>query len=236
MAGGTRTNDGRRQQTRQPDVARTPLRRTPAARTDPGHDLQRQGGARAPGSPRPGSRPHGPGAHDGLELPQLLPPGPDRFGVRGRPATESGRARWHRPDAAPAGPGACARAPVPRRLVGARSVRPVHQPGQGRAGHARRLRYLRGRGTSRIRGALRALWPGGCPARSPGQPRAAARDAQGVRQAPPIGAGGGPRRRAAGRPPAGSGQGCRAGGATDRPGHRCRPEHQALHAPAAARG
>ena len=90
----------------------------------------------------------------GLQLPQLLPPDPDRE----RRATPGCR-RARTCSTASARCSSCATSAPSLRP---RSTTPnwafpgfvaVHQPGQGRAGHARRLRRLRRRGAARLRGA-----------------------------------------------------------------------------------
>ncbi len=57
--------------------------------------------------------------------------------------------------------------------VGSGRLRALHQPGEGRAGHARRLRCLRGRGATGIRGAVREFRGRRRPTRGEGQPEAA---------------------------------------------------------------
>ena len=78
-----------------------------------------------------------------LELPQLLPSGPARERGRCGHAAEPGRARRHRPAAADQGPAAGPRPDLPRDRVEPAGVREVHQPREGRARHAGRLRRLR---------------------------------------------------------------------------------------------
>ena len=92
------------------------------------------------------------------QLPQLLPADPDRERRRCRAAGAPGRPRRRRP-----GPAAArhprrrpAHLPLAVELV-ARRLRRVHQPGEGRAGQAGRVRCLRRRGAARVRGALRQL-------------------------------------------------------------------------------
>ena len=97
---------------------------------------------------------------------------PDRVRRGRRPAAPSGRA-GRRGAGAPAPrhqPHAVARLPLAVEL-GARRLRPAHQPRQGRAGDPGRLRRLRGRGAPGLRGAIRQLRCRRRAARDPGQSR-----------------------------------------------------------------
>ena len=175
----------------QPDPrrARSPrraVRRTARARADPRPDLQRQGGPRALGAARGGPRCRGEGASPGLELPQLLPPGPDRARRRGRAPGPAGRPRRGRPAAPPARPVA---GPAPRlplepgrgRGLVAGPVRGVHQPGQGRARHAGPGRRVRRRRGGDLRGRVRSARAGHRAAADARHAQARPRGAQGLR-------------------------------------------------------
>ena len=179
---GTRDAEGRLVAERARDP-RPALRRPADPRADPRPDLQREGRAGAPGSAGPGRRAGGARPDDGHELPQLLPADPDRVGGGCRPAAAPGRARRRRPGAAAQGHPAAAHAHLPLGLVAERH-RPVHQPGQGRARDAGRLRRLRRQRAPRLRGALRELRGRRGPPREPGQPRAAARGSGRLRGPP----------------------------------------------------
>ena len=98
-------------------------------------------------------------------------------------APEPRRPRRRRPAAATARAAADARARLPQRLVAAGDRR-LHQPGQGRTGHARRLRPLRRGGAAGLRGAVRRLRRGGRAAPDAGAPRRPTRGAQGPRAHP----------------------------------------------------
>ncbi len=235
-----RLDGGRRPDPRRARTSRCALRGPAGPGTGPRPDLQRQGGPGAVGAPGGRPRSGGPGASARLELPQLLPPGPDRTRRRGRAPGPAGRPRRGRPAPPPARPVAGPAADLPlepgrRRGLVAGPVRRVHQPGQGRARHAgpgRRVRRLRG---CRLRGRVRPGRAGDRATAWPRQPRAGTRGAQGLRPLPGgrAGPGGTSVRARADR------RGCpkdrRQGGPTDRRRHRFRPEHQALHARRAGR-
>ena len=145
-------------------------------------DLQREGGARAPGAAGPGGRAGDAGPDDGHELPQLLPADPDRVGGRCRAAAAPGRARRRRAGAPAQGHPPEPAARLPLGLV-ALELRPVHQPGEGRARQARTTSMPSSpRSAASSRRDTAASRPPPAP-RDPGQPPTLARRARRLRLA-----------------------------------------------------
>ena len=146
----------------------------------------------------------------------------------GLPA-QPGRPRRDRPGAPPARPRTRPRPALPRRLVGAGPVRPVHQPGQGRAGHARLSSTSTSPRSGRLRERYGPLRGRRRPARAAGQPQPARGSS--ARSTPGCASSSGPRRRGDeltdDRRP-GPGQGRRSGGPADGrsgPARSSRAEH-----------
>ena len=133
-------------------------------------------------------RPGHPGAPRRQQLPQLLPPRPDRLGGGRRSARAPGRARRCRPAAPaarhPAGPAARSTTRAAARPTTGSAIRGLHQPRQGRARHARTTSTPSRTASARPSRRASGRYERGPRARlGPGQPRAAAQGALRLRRA-----------------------------------------------------
>jgi len=146
---------------------------------------KRQGRARAARADRGTHRrsKRRPGEHQ--QLPQLLPPGAERERRRCGHAAQPGCPRRGRSAAAPPGPAARPEPRLPQHHLAPAGVREVHQPRQGRARHAGRLRRLRRQGAADLRRPIRLLRRCRRPPAHQRQSQTGARRAQRVQQAPP---------------------------------------------------